>query len=126
VGPQVADLGGGSYGLFLLETLLILVLVCVVAYVVMRFGLRRFYGGGSGSAAGPVRVLQRIPLEPRRTMYVIQAAGKTLLVAASEGGGMTLISELDTLAVQAELALVPRQRSFLEILTAQKKTRGGP
>jgi flagellar biogenesis protein FliO len=109
----------GGYGLFLVETLLILVAICALAYVVLRFGVRRLYGGPAGQG-GPVKVLQRVALEPRRALYVIEAAGKTLLVASAESG-MTLVSELDADAVARSLAQQPRRASFLDLLTAKRR-----
>lgn len=109
---------GGGYGAFLLETLLILIAVCALAWVVVRFGLRRLYAPspGSGGRQAPLRVVARLPLEPRRTVYIIEAAGKTLLVGVSEGGAMTNLTELDPEAVAAAEAAAPRQKSFLELL----------
>ena len=109
---------GGGYGLFLLQTLLILTAVCVLAWLVLRFGVKRLYA--STSATGPLRVVARLPLEPRRTVYIVEAAGKTLLVGASEAGPLTVLAELDERAVAAAVAAQPRPRSFLEILQAKR------
>jgi flagellar biogenesis protein FliO len=113
----------GGYGLFLFETLVILVGVCLLAYAVVRFGLRRLYDVGP-MARGPLKVLARLPLEPRRSVYIIEAAGKTLLIGTSESGPMTVLGELDDEAVAQALAQLPRQRSFLEILSAKKRDAG--
>jgi len=122
VAPGLADAGGG-YGLFLLETLLILVVLCVGAWAVLRFGVKRMYA--APGAAGPLRVLARLPLEPRRTVYIVEAAGKTLLLGASEAGPLAVLAELDERAVAAALAAQPRQRSFLEILQAKREKPQG-
>jgi flagellar biogenesis protein FliO len=123
--PLPAEAGG--YGLFLFETLLILVGVCVLAWLVLRFGVRRLYGaaGAAGAAGDPLRVVARLPLEPRRTVYIVEAAGKTLLVGASEAGPLTVLAELDERAVAAAVAATPRPRSFLEILNAKREKRPG-
>jgi flagellar biogenesis protein FliO len=117
----------GGYGVFLFETLLILVAVCVVAWLVLRFGVKRLYPGAAGAtAAGPLRVLARLPLEPRRTLYIVEAAGKTLLVGAGESGPLAVLAELDEQAVAAALAAAPRQKSFLEILQAKRRGSAPP
>jgi flagellar biosynthetic protein FliO len=90
-----------SYGTFLLQTLIVLAVVCVLAWLVLRFGVRRLYSGGGH---GPLRVLARLPLEPRRTLYIVDAAGKTFFVGMSDGGPVTLLAELDPAAVEAALA----------------------
>lgn len=106
----------GGYGLFLFETLVILALVCAGAWLVIRFGLRRLYPGVGGKS-GPLRIVARLPLEPRRTLYIIEAGKKMLLVGTSEQGPLTTLAELDRDDVAAALhdAPVP-QRSFLELL----------
>jgi flagellar biogenesis protein FliO len=124
--PPVMPAEAGSYGLFLFETLLILVGVCVLAWLVLRFGVKRLYGTGAGAGPGgngPLRVLARLSLEPRRTVYIVDAAGKTLLVGASEAGPLTVLAELDERAVAAAVAAAPRQKSFLEILHAKREKR---
>jgi flagellar biogenesis protein FliO len=111
-------LTSGGYGLFLFETLLILVAICGAAWAILRFGVKRLYS--PSTASGPLRVLARLPLEPRRTVYIVEAAGKALLVGASESGPLTVLAELDERAVAQALAAAPRQRSFLEILQAKR------
>ena len=95
------------------------------AWLILRFGVKRLYGmGGAGVGGnGLLRVLARLPLEPRRTVYIVEAAGKTLLVGASEAGPLTVLAELDERAVAAAVAAAPRQRSFLEILQAKREKR---
>ncbi len=84
-----------SYGAFLVETLVILAVVCAAAWAILRFGVRR-----AARPSGSLKVVARLPLEPRRTLYVVEAAGKTLLVGVSEGAIATL-AELDAAAVRA-------------------------
>jgi len=45
------------------------------------------------------RVVLRLPLEPRRAVYVLEVAGRHLVVGSSEGG-IQLLAELDGEAVQ--------------------------
>lgn len=100
--PQAA-----SYGDLLLTSLVVLGVVSVVAYIAVRVlgrvlaghGLRRNQGGMLG-------VLARLSLEPKRSLYVIEVAGKTLLVGTSEMG-LTVLSELDREAVHASTVARP-------------------
>jgi flagellar protein FliO/FliZ len=111
------DGGGASFFLMLLQTLLALALVCGLAYVLFRLVLPRLqsFGGRSGSM---VRVVDRVALDARKSLYVIEVSDKWFLVASSEAG-VQLISELDaTSAVEAEEALERLRPGFT-------KERGG-
>ena len=107
-----------SYGAFLVETLVILTVVCAHAWVVLRYGVRR----GGLRQTGALKVLARLALEPRRTLYVVEAPGKTLLVGVSDGSIATL-AELDPAAVEeavtAAAAEGQRGRSFIEVWRAR-------
>jgi flagellar protein FliO/FliZ len=105
----------GGYGWYLLQTLLALAAVCALAWVVLRWGVRRLYGGAS---SGRVRVLERVPLDPRRSLYLVEVGGKVLLLGAGDGP-MTTLAEVDPNALPAEPEA--KRASFLEVL----KRRGG-
>jgi flagellar biosynthetic protein FliO len=83
--PELPSLGGS-----LALSFLSLGLVCLLAYVALRWLSRR----GVGQGAGPIRIVGRCPVEPKRSIYVVEAAGRCFLVGASDGG-MNLIAELD-------------------------------
>jgi flagellar biosynthetic protein FliO len=87
--PELPSLGGS-----LAVSMLALGLVCLLAWVALRWLSRRGVGGGMG----PIRVLARCPLEPRRSVYLIEAAGRCFLVGAGEGP-MNLLAEVDPKAV---------------------------
>lgn len=81
--PPPADLSGGPAPfLDLAVTLLAFLAVILLAWLAARWLLRRMYGPGSGG--GRVRVLERLPLEPRRSLYLIEAGEKLLLVGCTE------------------------------------------
>ena len=82
-----------SYAAQLLQALLALGAVCLLAVVVLKAAARR--GWGTGASKGPVRVLQRVPLEQRRSLYLVQVGSRTLLIGVGEGGSPTLLAELD-------------------------------
>jgi flagellar biosynthetic protein FliO len=64
--------------------------VCLVAWGALRL----LAGRGVGKASGAVKVIARCPLEPRRSVYVIEAAGRSFLIGVGEGP-MTVLAELD-------------------------------
>lgn len=100
-----------SYGDLLVTSLLVLGGVCIAAFVVVRL-LSRFLATGSRRGAHLMDVVARVPLEPRRSLYVVDVAGKTLLVGTSEMG-LSVLSELDRAEVQARV--VPRP-TFAEMV----------
>jgi flagellar protein FliO/FliZ len=95
---------GASYGDLLVTSLVVLGGVCIAAFVVVRV-VGRFLATGRTRGAHLLDVVARLPLEPRRSLYVVEAAGKTLLVGTSEMG-LSVLSELDGDAVRARA--VPR------------------
>lgn len=124
------DSDPGSLGWQLVKTLLMLGVVVGFIYLSLNYGLRKMMGLKSPTAGGKgsvVTLMERVPLEQKRTMYVIKAAGEYLLIGTSESG-MNLISKLDT----AEVERIQRERGqggqmplspfFQKLLTR----KGGP
>lgn len=113
-----------GYGWLLLRALLALAAVCLLAYVVLRFLSRRVYGTAAGGQL--MRVVARLPLEPRRTLYLVEVAGRYLLVGLGENGAPTTLAEIDAATVTASAADAPHP-SFLEVLRARLPGgRGNP
>src|SRR5665647_726897 len=113
--------GAASYGDLLITSLVVLMAVCIAAFVVVKV-VGRFLATGRVRGAHLLDVVARVPLEPRRSLYVVEVAGKTLLVGTSEMG-LSVLSELDGGEVRARA--VPRQ-SFGELVRAAwMRSRGG-
>jgi flagellar protein FliO/FliZ len=112
--------GEASYGDLLLTSLLVLGGVCIAAFVVVRL-VGRLLATGRTHGAHLMGVVARLPLEPRRSLYVVEVAGKTLLVGTSEMG-LSLLSELDAGQVRAQVAARP---SFGELVRAAWLGRRG-
>jgi len=88
-----------SFLWMLLQTIFALAMVIGLAYLIFRVILPRLavsYGSNN-----MVRVVDRIGLEARKSLYVIEVAGKWMLVASSENG-VQFIAELN--AADAKLA----------------------
>lgn len=94
LGAATGELTSG-YGAYLVQTTLALLAVCALAIVVLRLLRRRVGAGGRG-----LRVVARLGLEPRRSLYVIEVAGRYLLVGVGDGP-MTMLAELDAQAARA-------------------------
>jgi flagellar biosynthetic protein FliO len=104
----------GGYGAALLQTLFALAGVCVLAWVVLRWGAQR--GFGTGRLGGNLRVVERIPLDPRRALYVVKAGERVLLLGVGDGAAPVLLTELDPSLLAAQPAAPAAGASFREVL----------
>ena len=94
-----------SLGGTLLKTMLVLGIVVGLIYLSLNFGLRKLMGvrGVSMGRSSLVKVVERIPLDPKRSLFVIHAAGEYLLVGGGDEG-LSLLSKLDAAEVERHLA----------------------
>lgn len=91
--------GGTSFFWLFVQTLLALGLVCGLAYVLFRFVMPRLQQATGGASRSMVRIVDRTGIEARKSLLVIEVAGRWLLIATSEAG-VQLISELDAATAQ--------------------------
>src|SRR5579862_6155558 len=119
--PGSGGAAAASYGDLLITSLLVLGGVCVAGFVLVRVA-GRFLATGRARGAHLMDVVARVPLEPRRSLYVVEVAGKTLLVGTSEMG-LSVLTELDGAEVRARA--VPAQ-SFGDLVRAAWTRRRGP
>lgn len=73
-----------SYGFLMLRMMLMVGVVCALAMVTLRWGLKRFVNPSSESKA--LAVIARLPLEPKRSLLVVRVATRHLIIASSEAG----------------------------------------
>jgi flagellar biogenesis protein FliO len=66
-----------------LEVLFVLAGVLLVAYAALRIGLPRFFGMRLPNN-GPIQTVARYPLEPRKTLYLVNVGSQMFLVGTSE------------------------------------------
>lgn len=117
---MAANGAAASYGDLLVMSLVVLGAVCVAAFVLVRL-VGRFLATGRVRGAHLLDVVARMPLEPRRSLYVVEVAGKTLLVGTSEMG-LSVLSELDGSEVRARVVARP---SFGELVRGAWSRRRG-
>lgn len=118
----------GGYGWMLLESLLVLVGVCLLAWVLLKW----LSGLGVGVSGKHVRVLERTPIDPRRALVLVEVGGRTLLLGTGDGAAPSLIAELEPGSVSASRAAVVApgagspavSRRFADVLEALG-VRGG-
>ncbi|MBN8231380.1 flagellar biosynthetic protein FliO [Corallococcus macrosporus] len=96
-----ADAAQESLGWVVVRTVALLGAVLAAIYLTLNVGLRRLMGlqGVPVGKASVVSVMERIPLDQRRTLFVLKAADEYLLVGGGEGG-VQLVSKLDRDAVE--------------------------
>jgi flagellar biogenesis protein FliO len=90
-----------SYTYDYLKLILVFGLVLVFVILVLRVWLPRMTGMRQLSS-GPIRVVARYPLEPRKNLYVVQAAGSYFLVGTSDSG-VHYLTTLDPSALESSL-----------------------
>ena len=57
--------------------------VLALAYVTLRFGLPRFFGMRP-QENGPIRLIARFALEPKKSLYLVKTGSQVFLVATAE------------------------------------------
>jgi flagellar biogenesis protein FliO len=98
-----------SYTGYLIETLVTLLAVCTLAIAVL-WGARRL---GVGRPRGPIELRGHLPLDGRRSIYLVKVGDQVFVVGVGEGG-FTKLGEFpaDELPVPA----APRGSSFADVL----------
>ena len=108
-----------GFGLALLKMVAALVLVCVLAYLVLRL-VRRHLPAARGG--GLLRVIERCPLSARHSLWIVAVGERYFLLGASDGGISRLV-ELEREAVERGSGAIAGKRAprrFRDLL------RGGP
>ena len=88
---EFTSVGSGILDYF--KLLLVLCGILVLAYLTIRHLIPRIIGINT-SASGPIQVLARFPLEPKKTLYAVRAGADVLLIGSSESG-LQLLKQLD-------------------------------
>lgn len=117
-------------GWTLFRTTLVLAMVVALAWLTLNVGLRRLLGIKPALGTHVVTVLERVTLDQKRSLFVVEAAGEVLLVGGGEGA-LSLISKLDRAEVDklraAEKSAGPVQLSpFLQKLLGRKEAPPPP
>jgi flagellar protein FliO/FliZ len=110
-----------SYAAYLLETLVTLVGVCGLAFVVL-WGARRL---GIGRPSGPIELRGHLPLDARRSIYLVKVGEQVFVVGVGEGG-FTKLGEVNAGELPAVVAAPTG--AFADILAraAGRAVKKGP
>ncbi len=99
----------GPYAGYIVQTIVTLLAVCALAFVVL-YGARRL---GVGRPRGPIELVGLLPLDARRSIYLVKVAGQVLVVGASEAG-FTKLGEIA--AADVPLEVKPAPAAFGDVL----------
>jgi flagellar biosynthetic protein FliO len=122
--PATLPAGTTGFGVQLFQSAIALVGVCFAAWAVLRWMARRGYGTGTNRN---LRVIERVMLEPRRSVYLLEVGTRVFLVGSSDHSVSTL-AELsrDDLAskpdASRESASNPAAR-FADVLSRIRRTQ---
>ena len=107
-----------------LKVIVSLAVILVLVVVLLRFWLPRMTGLRNLSS-GPIRVAAHYPLEPRKSLYIIQAADEYFLVGTSESGVhyLTTLDSDRTGAALSQQADVSTDRQFNGLMKAFMRPR---
>jgi flagellar biogenesis protein FliO len=128
--PAMPDDSGPSLGWMLLRTLVVLALVVALIYLTLNWGLRKLMGvkGMPGAGSGVVKVMERIPLDPKRALFVFQVADEYLLLGGGEGA-VSLLAKIDRETMdklKAERAAKPPALSPFLLKLLSRRGGGSP
>lgn len=101
-------------GDYLVESLLVLLVIVALAALVLIVARRA--GLGQGRGLGSIELIARLPLEPRRSVYVVRVLDQVLIIGASEAG-LSKLGELPESAVRALRGPEP-SASFAAVLSS--------
>lgn len=95
-------------------------LVCVVAYVILRWLGRT----GIGRSSANIRVIGHCYLEPRRSVYLVETAGRCFLLGVGDGP-VSLLAEVERSAVADLSETGSKTRApFADVLARILRRRG--
>lgn len=117
VAEHAADMPGG-YGAALLQTLAALLFVCILAWALLRWGAKRGLGLGQGQR---MRVIERVALDARRSLFLVEVGGKVLLLGVGDGSAPNLLAEIDKEKLPADPTR--RATAFSDVLKRFQKER---
>jgi len=100
---------------YLVETFVTLAAVVVLAFLVLVFARRL----GLGKPLGPMSIVGRLPLDARRSLFLVRVANQVLIVGTSEAG-ITKLGELPRDDIGPALEPAPQQ-SFADLLSSLRR-----
>ncbi|MBL8679802.1 MAG: flagellar biosynthetic protein FliO [Myxococcales bacterium] len=118
--------GTGGFATQLVRTSVALIVVCVAAFWLVRYAAQRGLLGAQ-SRAKHLSVIDKIALDPRRSVHLVRVGKRVLVLGASDEGLRSLGElSLDELGLEGDGApkeaadgRSPTKRSFVDVLRAK-------
>ena len=110
-----------AFGNYLVQTFVMLLVIVGLAFVVL-WAARRL---GVGRPSGNLKLVGRLPLDARRSIYLVQVAEKVLVVGVSEAG-LNKLSEFALKDMAAPPAQTSPGESFPAVLARLKRSSQPP
>jgi flagellar biogenesis protein FliO len=117
---QAASLALSDYLWDFARSVLALLGACALALL----GLRALQRRTAGQGAGLVEVLQRVALEPRKSLYVVRAGDRLLLIGCGDGAAPALVAELPPEALEGAAQPTPAQPPAAMLEALRRAVRG--
>jgi len=89
--PPVTD--ATSLAVQILDGLLILGAICILAYILLRYGLGRLRG--RQAAGGSIYIVDRVDLDARRSLFAVRVGERQAFLIGSSEAGLSRLAELD-------------------------------
>jgi flagellar biosynthetic protein FliO len=96
------------------QMILSLIVVCGLIYLTFRVILPKI--GGYQFSQSVIKIVEKVPLDAKKSLFVIEVGGRWMLIGTSETG-VNLISQLN----ETEVAEIERKIA----LKSQNQTKGG-
>ena len=114
----------GSLAADYLKLMLVLAGIIALTYAILRYWLPKLSALRS-PGSGPIQVVARLPLEPRKNLYIIKAGAGYLLIGTAENS-VHMLSTLQPEAIEELCASPARTESappeFLTLLRRLKRS----
>lgn len=121
--PELLRESDTDLGWSLVRTFVVLGLVIGLAWLTLNVGLRRLMGlGPAAGRRGIVTVVERVPLDQKRILYVVRAGDEVLLLGGSDLS-VTFLTKLDAKVIEESAPKSSGQVSlspFLQKLLGKK------
>lgn len=106
-----------------IKLMLVLAGIVALAYAALRYWLPKLSSFGP-QASGPIQVVARLPLEPRKNLYIVKAGSEYLLIGTAENS-VHMLSGLagETLEGLVSSAQAKTEAAPQEFLTVLRRLR---